>query len=81
MGAGNKGLDLKLFHEQACYEKTNGGTHNSNMDLFIKLTLEEEVCVFKENSMRVTICGMGMLDLCDKVGSCTNFVGLCGWRG
>ena len=36
-----------LFHEQVCYEGTDGGTHGSTMDLLIKLTLEEEVCVSK----------------------------------
>ena len=47
VGAWTKGFDLKLLHEQVGYERTNGGTHGSTMDLFIKLTLEEEVCVFK----------------------------------
>ena len=47
MGAGSKGFDFKLFHEQVNYEGTNGGTHSSTLDLFIKCALEEEVCVFK----------------------------------
>ena len=41
MGAGTKGFYLKLFHKQVCYERANGGT----LDLFIILTLEEEVSV------------------------------------
>ena len=75
MGAGSKGFDLKLFHEQVSYEGTDGGTHDSSMDLFIKLTLEEELCVFKAKlqDRRVTICWMDMLDLCGKVESCANF--------
>ena len=49
MRAGTKGFNLKLFYEQVAYEGTDadGGTHGSTMDLFIKLTLDEEVCVFK----------------------------------
>ena len=47
MGTGTKDFDIKPFHEQVCYEGTNEGTHGSTMDLFIKLTLEEKVCVFK----------------------------------
>ena len=45
--AGTKGFCLKLFHEQVGYEETNGETHSITLDLFIKLTLEEKVCVFK----------------------------------
>ena len=45
--AGTKGFYINLFHEQVCYKGTNGETHSSTLDLFIKLTLEEEVCVFK----------------------------------
>ena len=41
MGSGTKGFDLKLSHEQVGYEGTNGGTHSSTLELFIKLTLEE----------------------------------------
>ena len=47
MGGSAKGFDLKLFHEQVCNERANGGPHGSTMYLFIILTLEEEVCVFK----------------------------------
>ena len=42
-----RAFDFKIFHEQVNYEGTNGGTHRSTLDLFIKLTLEEEVCVFE----------------------------------
>ena len=43
MGTGAKGFNLKLFHKQACYEGADGGSHSSTLDLFIILTLEEEV--------------------------------------
>ena len=45
MRAGAKGLYLKLFHKQLCYKRADGGTHISTLDLFIILTLEEEVSV------------------------------------
>ena len=47
MGTGTKSFDLKLSHEEVGYEGTDGRTHGCTMELFIKLTLEEEVCVFK----------------------------------
>ena len=37
------GFGFKLFHEQVGYERADGGTHGCSMDLFIILTLEEEV--------------------------------------
>ena len=46
-----KGLDFELFHKQVDNEGANGGTHGSTMDLFIILTLEEEICVFRQNSI------------------------------
>ena len=42
-----KDLDFKLFHKQVGNEGANRGFHGSTMDLFIILTLEEEVCVFE----------------------------------
>ena len=42
-----EGFSFKLFHEQVGYEGADGGTHGCTMDLFIVLTLEEEVGVFK----------------------------------
>ena len=42
-----KGLDFKLFHKQAGNKGVNGGTHDSTMDLFVILTLEEEISVFE----------------------------------
>ena len=51
-----KGFNPKLFHEQVDYEWTDGGTHGCTMDLFIILTLVEEVSIFGKNSNRVTIC-------------------------
>ena len=47
VGGSAKGFKLKLFHEQTGNEGTNGGTHGCIMDLFIILTLEEEVSIFK----------------------------------
>ena len=40
-----KGLDFKFFHEQFIEKGANGGTPSSTMDLFVILTLEEEVCI------------------------------------
>ena len=42
-----KGLDLKVFHKQVGNEGTDGGTHGRSMDLFVIITLEEEVDVFE----------------------------------
>ena len=42
-----KDLDLKLFHKPVGNKGANGRTHGSTLNLFIILTLEEEVCVFK----------------------------------
>ena len=46
MGGGGRvyGLDFKLFHEQV--EGAYRGTHGCTMDLFVILTLQEEVHVF-----------------------------------
>ena len=41
-----KGFDLKHFHKQVG-NRADGGTHGSTLELFIVLTLEEEVCFFK----------------------------------
>ena len=46
-GAVLKGFDLKLFHKQVGDERADWGTHGCILDLFIILTLEEEVCIFK----------------------------------
>ena len=47
MWGSTKGLDLKLFHKQVGDERVDGGTHGCTLNLFIILTLEEEVCVFE----------------------------------
>ena len=52
-----KGLDFEVFHEQVGNKRAKRRTCGCTMDLFIILTLEEEVSVFKANSQRVTICG------------------------
>ena len=43
------------------------------LDLFLILTLEEEVCLFRQNSRSVTNCCMDMLVLCGSCGYCCNF--------
>ena len=40
-----KGFYLKLFHEDVGYEGADGGPHSCTLDLFIILTLEEEVSI------------------------------------
>ena len=45
MGEGREGFNFKLFHEYVGYEGADGGTHSCTLDLFIILTLEEEVGV------------------------------------
>ena len=40
-------LNFKLFHKQVGNCEANGGTHGRTMDLFIILTLQEELCVFE----------------------------------
>ena len=42
-----KGLAFNLFHKQVDSEGADGATYGSTMNLFVILTLEEEVCVFK----------------------------------
>ena len=74
MRAGAKGFHLKLFHKQVCYERAEGGTHSSTLDLFLILTLKEEEVLVRQNSGRVVICCIDMLVLCGIVGSCT-FIG------
>ena len=73
-GAAAKGFYLKLFHEQISYERTNGGSISCTLDLFIILTLEEEVSVGEAELSKVVICYMDMLVLCSSVVSCCNFV-------
>ena len=46
-GKGLEGFDFKLFHEDVSYERADGGSHSCTLDLFIILTLEEEVGVGK----------------------------------
>ena len=45
MGEGGEGLYFKLFHKNVSHEGANGGTHSCTLDLFIILTLEDEVGV------------------------------------
>ena len=46
-GQEERGLYFKLFHKDVCYEGADGGSHSCTLDLFIILTLEEEVGVGK----------------------------------
>ena len=43
VGAGLKGFDFKLLHEDVGYEGADGGSHSCTLCLLIILTLEEEV--------------------------------------
>ena len=70
----SKGLDLKLFHEQIGNEGADGGTHGCTMNLFIILTLEEEVSVLRQKSSNMTICWMDMLVLWGNVGCCSKIL-------
>ena len=45
VGSGAKGFYLRLFHEDVGYEGAYGGPHSCTLDLFIILTLEEEISV------------------------------------
>ena len=54
-------------------KRANGGTHGWTRDLFVILTLEEEVSVFEAKLRSVIICGMDMLVLCGRVRSYCNF--------
>ena len=42
---GAKGFHFRLFHEDVGYEGADGGSHSCNLDLFIILTLDEEIGV------------------------------------
>ena len=44
-GEGGEGFYFKLSHEDVSYEGADGETHSCTLDLFIILTLEEEVGV------------------------------------
>ena len=60
VGAGLEGFDFKLFHEDVGYERADGGSHSCTLDLFIILTLEEEVGVGKTEHQQGG-------DLCDRM--------------
>ena len=45
LGKDWRAFDFKLFHEDVGYERADGGSHSCTLDLFIILTLEEEVGV------------------------------------
>ena len=61
MGGSLEGFGFKLFHEQVGYEGADGGTHGCMMYLFIVLTLEEEVGVFKAELQECDNLGNGHL--------------------
>ena len=66
------GPGFKLFNEQVDYNQTNGGTHGCTMDLFIILTLEEELGIFRQNSSNAVICCVDMKILPHSCESCCN---------
>ena len=53
-------------------KQAEGGTHGCTMNLFIILTLEEEVSVFKEEFQKSDNLGMDIWVLCGSVGSWTS---------
>ena len=68
-----KGTDFELFHKQVGNEGANGGIHGSTMDLFIILTLEEEVCVFEANIQKCDNLFYGHVGPWGSGGSWGNF--------
>ena len=56
-----EGFGFKLFHEQVCYEGADGGTQGCTINLFIVLTLEEEVGVFEAELQECDNLGNGHL--------------------
>ena len=62
-----------LIMTKVGYEGTDGGTHSSTLDMFIKLTLEDDVCVFKAELQKGNYALNGHAVLCGRVGSCGNF--------
>ena len=71
-----KALDLKLFHEQVADEGDDGGTHGCTMNLFIILTLEEEISILRQNSSNMTCWSFGVM-----WGPVIPFVELFVWKG
>ena len=61
VGGSAKGFDFKLLHEKVGNEGADGGTHGCTMNLFIVLTLEEEVGVFSNLKQSSTTI-FGVLD-------------------
>ena len=59
VGKGLEGFDFKLFHEDVSYERADGGSHSCTLDLFIILTLEEEVGVGKTELQQGSDLGDG----------------------
>ena len=56
IGRSADGLGFKLLHKHIGYNGTDVGTHGCNMDLFIILTLEEQIGIFRQNSSDVVMC-------------------------
>ena len=54
MRAGAKAFYLKHFHKEVSYEGADGGSDSCTLDLFIILTLEEQVSVGESELQR---CG------------------------
>ena len=73
MGGSVEGHSFKLFHEQFGYNGTDGGTHGFIMDLFIILTLEEEIGIFRQNSSNVVMCCIDMEAVFSSCISCCSF--------
>ena len=59
VGKGLEGFDFKLFHEDVGYEGADGGSHSCTLNLFIILTLEEEVGVGEAELQQGSDLGYG----------------------
>ena len=64
-----KDPDFELYHEHVGNERANGRTHGSTMDLFVILTLEEEVSIFEAKLQEFDYFCIDMLVLCERSGS------------
>ena len=74
-------LGFKLFHKQDTYNRTDGGTHGHAMNLFIILTIEENMGIFKQDFSSMVMCCMDMEVLLCSCGPCCNFCLMMGMAG
>ena len=72
-GAVLMALESNSSHEWVGYNGNNGATHSCTIDLYIILTMEEEIGILRHNSNNVVMCCMGIEDLLCSWKSCYNF--------